>query len=245
MPARIRVAILEDHQSIIDGYIYRLSMAPDIQIVATALFGEDLELMLANNTTDVLLMDVSVPNSAEDRNPYPILHVVPRLLQRYPGLSILIISVFTQQALIEALVNTGVSGYIFKDDQASIQQLAKIVGIVANGGVYFSKDADREIRGNKPESILTRRQLEALSLCASLPNRDTITLANQLGITGSTLRNLLSGAYLRLGVRTRTAAIARAHQLGILPVVPGIGESGNKNSPRRRRPTPKAGDGST
>jgi hypothetical protein len=57
-------------------------------------------------------------------------------------------------------------------------------------------------------------------LCAAQPDGDTVVLADKLGITGSTMRNLLSGAYLRLGVRTRAAAIARAQQLGIFPALP-------------------------
>jgi DNA-binding NarL/FixJ family response regulator len=127
---------------------------------------------------------------------------------------------YTQHALVETLVNAGISGYIFKDDQASIQQLAKIVEMVAGGGIYFSQGAYRDLRGEQAESILTPRQLEALSLCAAQPDGDTVVLAHKLGITGSTLRNLLSGAYLRLGVRTRAAAISKAQKLGIFPVMP-------------------------
>jgi len=220
MPSQIRVAILDDHQSIIDGYVYRISSAPHVKVVSTALYGEELEPMLENHEVDVLLLDISVPNSAENNNPYPILYIIPRLLQRHPGLSILVISMYTQHALVETLVNAGISGYIFKDDQASIQQLAKIVEIVAGGGIYFSQGAYRDLRGEQPGSILTPRQLEALSLCAAQPDGDTVVLASRLGITGSTLRNLLSGAYLRLGVRTRAAAIAKAQKLGIFPVLP-------------------------
>jgi len=220
MPLQIRVAILDDHQSIVDGYIYRISSAAHITVVATGLFGEELEPMLENNAVDVLLLDISVPNSPENNNPFPIMYMIPRLLQRYPDLSILVISMYTQHALVETLVNAGISGYIFKDDQASIQQLAKIVEIVAGGGIYFSQGAYRDLRGEQAEAILTPRQLEALSLCAAQPDGDTVVLANRLGITGSTLRNLLSGAYLRLGVRTRAAAIAKAQKLGIFPVMP-------------------------
>jgi DNA-binding NarL/FixJ family response regulator len=220
MPIHIRVAILDDHQSIIDGYCYRISSAPHIQVVATALFGEELEPMLDNHEVDVLLLDISVPNSPENNNPFPILYMIPRLLQRHPNLNILVISMYTQHALVETLVNAGISGYIFKDDQASVQQLAKIVEIVAGGGIYFSQGAYRDLRGQQAESILTPRQLEALSLCAAQPDGDTVVLANRLGITGSTLRNLLSGAYLRLGVRTRAAAIAKAQKLGIFPLMP-------------------------
>jgi two-component system, NarL family, nitrate/nitrite response regulator NarL len=227
MLSKIRVAILDDHPSIIDGFTLRLTQTPGIEIVGTALFGEDLEPMLAGKEVDVLLLDISVPNSPEDHNLYPVLHVIPRLFKNYPNLNILVISMFTQHSLIDALVNTGISGYIFKDDQVSIQQLDKIVEKVANGGIHYSQGAYQNVFEEEPvESLLTARQLEALSLCAARPDCDTLILAKTLGITGSTMRNLLSGAYLRLGVRTRAAAIAKAHQLGILPdkprlVIPG------------------------
>jgi DNA-binding NarL/FixJ family response regulator len=230
MLSHIRVAILDDHQSIIDGYIYRLSVDPAIQVVATALYGAELESMLSGHEVDVLLLDVSVPNSAENHNPFPVLYTIPRLLQGYPSLNILAISMFTQRTLIEALVDAGICGYIFKDDQSSIQQLAKIMGIIANGGVYFSQGAYRDLRKDTADPVLTPRQLEALSLCNATPDSDTISLANKLGITGSTMRNLLSGAYLRLGVRTRAAAIAKAHQLGILPDLPKMTVSSRKKS---------------
>jgi len=234
MLTKIRVAILDDHQSIVDGFTYRLSMDPEIQIVSIALFGEELEPMIASHPVDVLILDVSVPNSQEDHNPYPVLHTIPGLLKKYPGLNILVISMFTQRSLIEALINAGICGYILKDDQSSIQQLDKIVRQVANGGIYFSERATWESKSGSPDAILTPRQLEALSLCASHPDGDTVLLANELGVTGSTLRNLLSGSYLRLGVRTRAAAIAKAHQLGIIPVKPepalGSGKASKQQS---------------
>ena len=47
MSQKIKVAILEDHQSITDGYLYRLDESKDIQVVGAAAFGEDLDPMLA------------------------------------------------------------------------------------------------------------------------------------------------------------------------------------------------------
>ena len=73
--------------------------------------------------------------------------------------------------------------------------------------------------------------MEALSLCAAFPDISTSELATELFIANSTARNLLSGAYLKLDVRTRTAAIAKARQLGLLlPDVPqfDIREVGGK-----------------
>ncbi len=220
MLSQIRVAILDDHQSIIDGYIYRLSTQPEIQIVGTGIWGEELETMLGKSNVDVLLLDANVPVSADNHNPFPILHAIPNLLQQYRELNILVISMLTDHALVEALVDAGISGYVYKDDQASIQQLAKIVMMVANGGVYFSQGAYRELRGAKSAPVLTPRQMDVLSMCAAYPDSDTSFLAEKLGVSNSTLRNLLSGAYVRLGVRTRAAAIAKVHELGLIPYKP-------------------------
>jgi two-component system nitrate/nitrite response regulator NarL len=242
MVSNINVAILDDHQSIIDGFTYRLSMDPGIQIIGTSNYGEELEPMLAENEVDVLLLDVSVPNSASDRNQFPVIHIVPHLMKKYPRLNILVISMFTQRSLIDTLINSGISGYIFKDDQVSIQQLDRIVRIIEKGGIYFSPGAYQNGCKENSSPILTSRQLEALSLCASFPDDDTHLLADKLGITGSTMRNLLSESYLRLGVRTRAAAIAKAQQLGILPKEPDFAVNGKVKSlstGKRKQAKPK------
>ena len=217
MMPRIKVAILEDHLSIIDGYLFRLSRMPDIEVVATGTYGEDLQSMLDEHPVDVLLLDINIPTSLANNNPFPILYAIPRLLHKYPALNILVITMLNQHSLIEALVDAGVSGYILKDDQGSIKELGKIVTMVAGGGIYFSQGAYRDLRAGATGVVLTPRQLEALSLCASYPDNATVVLSKQLDISSSTLRNLLSGAYLRLGVRTRAAAIAKAQQLGLIP----------------------------
>ena len=41
--------------------------------------------MLADHGADVLLLDINVPTSPEDPNPFPILHLIPRLLERHPN----------------------------------------------------------------------------------------------------------------------------------------------------------------
>jgi DNA-binding NarL/FixJ family response regulator len=219
MPTKIRVAILDDHQGIIDGYQFRLNGAADIEVVATALYGEELEPILANNQVDVLLLDVHVPSSASNPNPYPILYQIPKLLQIYPDLSVLVISMHAQRTLINAIMESGASGYILKDDQASIRELASIVRMVANGGVHLSPLAYQQLLKRHTGELgqpLTPRQLEALSLCAAHPGASTAELAQKMNIAHSTMRNLLSGTYLKLKVRTRAEAVARARQSGLI-----------------------------
>ena len=219
MPQKIRVSILDDHQSIIDGYSFRLSTYPEIQVVATANYGDELEPMLARNPTDVLLLDVTVPTSPRRLDPYPILHVIPRLLQIYDDLSILVISMHAQRALISAVMEAGANGYIFKDDQPSIRQLGAIVLSVTKGGIYLSHRAHMLMMKRQSDGLgplLTTRQTEALSVCAAYPEDTSANLAKRMGIANSTMRNLLSGSYIRLSVRNRATAITKARQLGLI-----------------------------
>jgi two-component system response regulator NreC len=216
----VKVAIFEDHQSIVDGYLYRLSGEPKIQVVATVFFGEDLEPTLTQNQVDVLLLDVQVSTSQTNSNPYPVLRSVSSILQKYPNLNILAISMHTQAVLVQSFVDAGVRGYIQKDDYESIRQLAKIILMVANGGVYFSDAAYQHLRqkeSGKTSPILSPRQIEVLSLCVAYPDDSTDELAKRLNVASSTVRNLLSNAYIRLEVHTRAAAITKIKKMGLLP----------------------------
>jgi two-component system capsular synthesis response regulator RcsB len=219
MEETIKVAIIDDHQSIIDGYVHRLESRPEVEVVASGLNGEDLQTILSGQPVDVLLLDLNIPSSPKDPNPYPIFHALPALLRTYPQLKIIVISMFTQLSLVKAMFDLGISAYIFKDDQVSIQLLGNVIKSVAEGGVYMSQGAYPGPAVVQPEQILTPRQLEALSLCMAYPNLTTNVLAVRLNISTSTCRNLLSGAYQRLGVQNRAAAIAEAQRLGILPGV--------------------------
>jgi len=215
MKDKTYLMIMDDHQSIVDGYLYRLSGVPEIEVVATLSYGDELEPALKKYPTDVLLLDIEVPISSQNQNPYPILHTIPKLLQTYPDLVMLVISMHTERGLIRAVVDAGATGYILKDDSKRIQELGKAILSLAGGGVCFS---DRALKAfvNKTEEPLTARQLEALSLCASYPNSKTAELAHMMKVANSTVRNLLSSAYLKLDVHTRAGAIAKARRLGII-----------------------------
>ncbi|HET9906703.1 MAG TPA: response regulator transcription factor [Anaerolineales bacterium] len=217
MSASVRVAILDDHQSVIDGYIFRLSQTSKIQVVATARFGQDLDSLLAKSSVDVLILDVQVATSIDNPSPYPILHVIPNLLKSYDGLAVLVISMYNQPSLIKAVMDAGASGYILKDDEPTIKELGSVISTIAEGGIHLSQLAYQQLFRKLPkESILTVRQLQILSICAAYPDATTGEIADKLGVAHSTVRNLLSGAYLSLHVRSRASAVDKARHLGLI-----------------------------
>lgn len=221
---KVNVIILDDHQSIVDGYVLRLGQSPRIEVVATLGFGDELEPALAKFPTDVLILDVSVPISADNQTVYPILHTIPKLLQLYPKLNILVISMFAERGLIRGVMEAGANGYILKDDRATLIDLANVVLTIANGGIHFSQKAHQlflSYQITQTGDALSPRQLEALSLCAAYPDKLTTALASEMSISNSTFRNLLSGAYIKLNVSTRAAALLKAQSLGIItPISP-------------------------
>ena len=214
----IRVAILEDHPAMVEGYKSYLREQPDIQVVATAAFGEELQSLLeTHEPIQLLLLDIQVPTSETNSSPYPILYLIPELLQRYPGLHVLIISMHKKNALIKAVMEAGASGFVLKDDRETLSKFPAVVRLVAGGGIYFSREAHQLYTNQPPDALkLSPRQTEVLSLCAAYPEKSTAELAKELNIADTTVRNTLSVIYLRLGVRGRTAAVAKAKELGLV-----------------------------
>jgi two-component system, NarL family, nitrate/nitrite response regulator NarL len=219
MDKKVRVAILDDHLPIVDGYVARLEKDPQIEITATMSFGEELEPTLKEHPADVLLLDVNVPASKENRNPYPILHTIPRLLQVHPHLNVLVISMHAERGLIRAVMEAGVNGYLLKDDQDTLKDLGSVVKSVSAGGIHFSPIAhDLYAKSLSAENngTLTPRQREALSLCAAYPDQTHAIIAQTMNVEYSTVRNLLAAAYFKLGVSNKAAAIAKARELGLI-----------------------------
>ena len=225
MTKLVKVSILDDHQTILDGYQFRLANSSRVEIAATLRFGSEINAALEKYSIDVLILDVNVPTSQENPNPYPILHVIPSLLQKYPNLAILVISMHNDRSLIRAVMEAGASGYILKDDQSMLIDLENVIVSIAAGGISLSREISNILLpSNTNEDVpLSQRQLEVLSLSLAFPDDTTTDLAKKMSVANSTVRNLLSGAYIKLGVHTRAAAIAKARKLGVItPQTPAV-----------------------
>jgi DNA-binding NarL/FixJ family response regulator len=226
MPGKINVAILEDHQSTIDGYQFRLSENKNTHVVGSRLFSQDLIEMLSEKSVDVLILDINVPISKDNRNIHPIHKMISEVKNRFPDLIILVITMYNQRAMIKTIMDCGASGYILKDDYDSIRKLGTIVEMVANGGVYLSERVkDKFLNGSRNDMNLTQRELEVLSMCSAYPDDNTGEIAERMSLANSTVRNFLHKIYIKLQVHGRTAAILKARQIGLLPSIEELPQS--------------------
>lgn len=216
----VRVGILEDHYTTVDGYTYRLSRYPNIKLVATARNGEQLTKLLQEHEIDVLILDVVAPAAEGSTAPYPLFNVLPNLRKQYPQMAVLVISGHRHPTLIRSVMEAGARGYIVKTDAAASRRLGEIITSIASGGMYLSEQTVESLAQKNGSAddidMLTDRQREVLSMCAANPGMPTDELAGNLNIAPSTVRNLLSSSYKRLRVNNMTAAILKARELGLI-----------------------------
>ncbi|MBP6210878.1 MAG: response regulator transcription factor [Anaerolineales bacterium] len=218
MSHSIKIAIIEDHQGIIDGYKFRLQKAEDIEIIDVAMNGEELNALLATHLEiDILIMDINVPVSTQNKNFFPILQLVPKIIEEHPNTRVLIISMLSELNLIKELVDAGISGYVVKDDVESIRALSSILRKINRGELYFSESIKGKLQDFVNQFGLTNRQLEILSVCAAYPDLTSEQVAEMIDIASSSLRTTLSAIYSRLNVRSKAAAIFKAKDLGLIP----------------------------
>ncbi len=221
MSGKIRVVILDDHAATAEGYRARLAQESDFEVLRVINYGEELEPFLRRYPVDVVLLDIEVKASIENPTQYSTVYLVPRLLDNYPDLSVLVISMHGGRAMIETVMDAGAGGYLLKDDLEAFRELPSVIRTITAGGMYLSPLANKRWRkrrtGELREMALSRSQLEALTLCAAYPNARLPELAQKMHVANSTIRVTLSEAYRKLGVNTRQAAVAKARQMGLLP----------------------------
>ncbi len=216
----IRIVILEDYLDTALSHISRLQVEPDMSITAVLQYGSELEAVLDQQPVDVLLLDIRVPTSPDDPTPFPSVQNIPNLLEKHATLSILVVTMYDQRALIDAVIKAGADGYVLKDDREANDALPALVRMIAAGGMYISPRVRarwQKLRTGELVPSFSLLELRALSLCAQSPTQRLPQLAEEMNIARPAIRTILWGAYRKLGVGSRQAAVSKARQTGILP----------------------------
>ena len=214
---KIRVLIVDDIAETRENIRKLLQFDSEFEVAGAARSGKEAIELSKELKPDVVLMDINMPGMSG-------IECVRRLKPQMMETQFVMLTVYEDPDHIFKALTCGASGYLLKDDQASIRDLQSIIELVADDGVYLSPYAYQQLLKRRTGALaqpLTPRQLEALSLAAAYPDASTAGLAILMNIAPSTLRNILSGAYLKLNVRTRATAVAKARQMGLItPDVP-------------------------
>jgi len=199
----IAISIVEDQRGMRESLAECLGNAPGLRCVGTHATGEDALKNLPQEKPDVVLMDINLPGMSG-------IQCVTRLKKHMPNLQVLMLTTYDDGDVIFDSLRAGANGYLLKNMPQ--EELVRAVQQVHAGGAPMSLQIARKVishfhQTGKPSSELeqlTSRELEILRLLAKGYMYKEI--ADNLGISLSTVRTHVSAVYEKLHVHSRTEA---------------------------------------
>ena len=126
----IRVMLVDDHGIVRDALYYLLSAQGDIDIVGTAVDGQDAVDQVRQGCPDVIVMDIAMPRKDG-------LQATREICKFCPATRVVMLTIYDSREHIEQAMNAGAQGYVLKD--AAGKELVDAVRTLHAGGKYFSK----------------------------------------------------------------------------------------------------------
>jgi NarL family two-component system response regulator YdfI len=208
----IRVLIADDHMVVREGLHTILEVAEDLVPVGEASDGAEAVRLAGELSPDVVLMDLRMPNMDG-------IKAIRQIKALYPDVEIVILTTYDDDEYIVQGLQAGARGYLLKD--AGRQALFESIRAAARGeSLLPSAVVDRVVahlaRPRPPEQeTLSQREQEVLELLAQgAANKE---IAAQLHITERTVKAHVTSIFNKLGVNSRTEAVAVALRSGLLP----------------------------
>lgn len=211
----IRVLLADDHEIVRLGLRAILEEAQDIEVVGEVATAEAAISAAQAGGIDVILMDLRFGAGIEGTRVMGGAEATKRIRQAMDNPpKVLVVTNYDTDADILGAIEAGAVGYLLKD--APPLELTNAVRSAAEGdSALSSMVADRLMtRVRTPRSSLTPRELEVLQLVAGgSSNRE---IGSELMLSEATVKSHLVHIYDKLGVRSRTSAVAAAREQGVL-----------------------------
>lgn len=209
----ITVLLVEDHKILREGTRQLLEQYPDLQVVGEASDGLEAINLAAGMQPDVIVMDVRLPRMNG-------IEATRTITTRFPKIKVLILSAYADDSYVFPLLEAGASGYLLKT--SSGVELAEAIRLVYTGETALSPRISAMIvnrlggrqayrKKNMPEG-LTEREMDVLRATANGHSNKVIGV--KLGIRAQTVQVHLRNIFGKLGVGSRSEAVARAIQYG-------------------------------
>jgi DNA-binding NarL/FixJ family response regulator len=212
----IRIVIADDHHLVRQGLRALLEKQPGLLIVGEAQDGDEALAAIEGMAPDVAILDINMPG----KSGIEVTQCVQKL--RSPT-AVLILSMYSDESLIEQALVCGASGYLLKRSVA--EELHDAVNSIYAGQLFISSlildehqfqwpHASDQLNRTNPISALTGRELEIMRLIASGSTNSAI--AYQLAISAKTVEKHRSNLMRKMGVENLAGLITRGVKLGLI-----------------------------
>ena len=213
--APITVFLVDDHAIVRTGLRTYLDTEPGVRVVGEA--GDGLEALARIDTLargdgipDVVLMDMQMPKLDG-------VETTARLKATWPGIDVIAVTSFIEEARIRAALEAGATGYLLKDADAS--EVVDAIRAAVAGEVRLDPAVAAALAlslrtpASSAES-LTPREREVITLVAE--GRTNREIGKRLGVAERTARTHVSNILAKLGLASRTQAAMWAVREGLV-----------------------------
>lgn len=209
---KIKILLADDHQIVLKGISFFLSMQPDFELVGEAHNGQEAVDKAGELQPDIVLMDLNMPIMDG-------IEASALIKEQHPHIKVLVLTSFSDQSHIVPALQTGAIGYMLKDVEPD--QLAEAIRSAYKGNIQLHPDISRALLSrpepeprpgpvrsysNKEKELdsLTPRELEVLELLTKgLSNKD---IAQTLIVAEKTVKTHVSSILSKLDLTDRTQA---------------------------------------
>jgi len=172
---KISVALVDDHQIVIDGLMSLLKGHEKFRLAFATTNPTEVIKKIGESPIDLLLTDVMMPQLAGNI-------LARQVKEKYPAVKILALSMSGQGDIVNEMINDAdISGYVLKN--IGKQELIKALEKIAAGGIYFSEDVIAELqrtsqrKRENEDAHLTNREIEIIRLIEKEYNNKQIAEA--------------------------------------------------------------------
>jgi DNA-binding NarL/FixJ family response regulator len=215
----MKILVIDDHVLIrqaMQGVLKKLRR--DAVVLEAPNCEQAMQIIANHPDISLILLDLTLP----DRDGFSVL---AELRERYPAVSIVVLSAVQDPANVMKALDMGALGYIPKSAQGDV--ILNALRLVISGGIYIppeilardelSISTPRQPGGDRsqvsPADVgLTDRQLDVLALVMQGKNNKTI--CRILNLAEPTVKNHVTAILRALKVSNRTEAVIAVHQFG-------------------------------
>lgn len=213
----INVLIIEDHGVVRAAICQLIKTESDIDIIASASNGKEaMELMQSGLKPDVILMDLHLGEACG-------IALTKTLLQHYPYLKIMILTMESDENYVSQAFGAGVKGYLLK--ATDHDELAYGIRKVTQGKDFICTGTTAKLRqrllnqfiqtsGNRPAIDISRRESEILSLLAD--GFTNLQIADKLFTSKRTVEGHRQSLINKTGVKNTPELVKFALLNGLL-----------------------------
>ena len=202
----IRVAIVDDHQMVADGFERLINDSEHIRVTGKAYYAAGCMELLEAAPCDVVLLDVGLPDMQG-------FDLCPKIKEIYPQLKTLMLTSYNELFTIRRALDAGADGYLLKS--CAQEELLEGIRTVADGGRYLCHDVNAVINKSEHRQLeFSRREMELLQLIAdgcSLPEQ-----AGKMCLGQHTIRSYRKRLYLKLDVHNTLQLMQKAKELNLV-----------------------------